>query len=109
MWKIGRVSFCITIKHFFSSFFDVGRGLFDLDQKTLSTPLPPLQTFLDDPLRLLRAIRFASTLGFQLDSELLCAAKNPCVQQKLRDNVGTPLNYSLKLFHFNTMCPYRYH
>ncbi|XP_053991783.1 uncharacterized protein LOC128883447 [Hylaeus volcanicus] len=65
-----------------------GRGLSDLNEKRLSTPLAPLQTFLDDPLRLLRAIRFASTLGFQFDAELLYASKNSSVREKLRNNIS---------------------
>jgi tRNA nucleotidyltransferase (CCA-adding enzyme) len=36
----------------------------------IRTPLPPVQTFIDDPLRVLRVIRFASRFGFTLDSEL---------------------------------------
>jgi len=36
-----------------------GKGLEDLKNQILRTPLEPLQTFLDDPLRLLRTVRFA--------------------------------------------------
>ena len=38
-----------------------GKGLSDLSFGLLRTPLPPLTTFLDDPLRVLRAIRFRCT------------------------------------------------
>ena len=46
-----------------------GQGLRDLDDGLLRTPLDPYQTFLDDPLRVLRLIRFASKLGFTVDRE----------------------------------------
>ena len=52
----------------------------DLCKGIIRTPLPPLETLLDDPLRVLRAIRFASRLQFQPDPELLQAAKNERVQ-----------------------------
>jgi tRNA nucleotidyltransferase/poly(A) polymerase len=42
-------------------------GLVDLRAGLIRTPLEPLQTFLDDPLRVLRLVRFASRLGFRID------------------------------------------
>ena len=45
---------------------DLFNGKMDIERMVLITPLPPEQTFNDDPLRILRAIRFAITKGFSL-------------------------------------------
>ena len=46
----------------------------------IRTPLSPKETFKDDPLRVLRCIRFASRFGFELVDELKEAAKDPKIQ-----------------------------
>ncbi|KAK9083366.1 hypothetical protein Scep_029837 [Stephania cephalantha] len=50
------------------------RGISDLKCGRIVTPLPPKETFLDDPLRVLRAIRFGARFEFVLDEELKKAA-----------------------------------
>ena len=52
-------------------FVDPHRGLLDLGRKRLRTPLDPDTSFSDDPLRMLRAARFVSTLGLEPDPELV--------------------------------------
>ncbi|KAL4998607.1 hypothetical protein BDV10DRAFT_201264 [Aspergillus recurvatus] len=46
-----------------------GRGLDDMRDEIIRTPMEPYQTFKDDPLRVLRLIRFASRLGFRIDED----------------------------------------
>ena len=50
-------------------------GRKDLDARMLRTPADPLRTFSDDPLRMLRAVRFASQLGFELAPDILPAMR----------------------------------
>lgn len=75
-----------------------GCGIADIENKIIRTPLPPLQTFTDDPLRVLRALRFAARLeGFKIEPELLKAASDPIVTEALakkiaRERIGKELD-----------------
>lgn len=62
-------------KENFSELIDPFHGQEDLQNKILRTPLEPLQTYSDDPLRMMRAVRFASTLDFKIEENSLNAIK----------------------------------
>lgn len=57
-------------------FIDPFNGIDDLAQKIIRTPASATQSFSDDPLRMMRAARFASQLNFTLDEEILTAMHN---------------------------------
>ncbi|CRG83671.1 hypothetical protein PISL3812_01026 [Talaromyces islandicus] len=76
-------------------------GLQDLKQKLIRTPLEAYQTFKDDPLRILRLIRFASRLGYRIDDDSKQAMQNESIKDALRlkiskERVGAELEKMLR-------------
>ncbi|KAH7163634.1 hypothetical protein B0J13DRAFT_40147 [Dactylonectria estremocensis] len=83
---------------------DLTGGLKDMAAKILRTPMEPFQTFMDDPLRILRLVRFASRLEFTIDLVTQRFMANPRVLEALRakisrERVGTELEKMLKGVH----------
>jgi tRNA nucleotidyltransferase/poly(A) polymerase len=67
---------------------DLFNGLNDLKRGVLRTPLDPIQTLLDDPLRLIRALRFSITKDFKIVDELWDAMFTPGLLDKLEEVVS---------------------
>ena len=73
-------------KHNFGSLLDPFNGLSDIENKVIRTPLNPEITYNDDPLRMLRAIRFATKLNFKIDENSLKSIKSLSSRIKIITN-----------------------
>ena len=67
---------------------DLFGGQKDLANRILRTPLDPRITMMDDPLRILRALRFSITKGFEIDDSIWVAMSQPEILEKLRVTVS---------------------
>ncbi len=78
----------------FGTLLDPFDGLSDLEHKIIRTPLNPDITFSDDPLRMLRAIRFATQLNFSIESQTLNAIKSNAERIKIitKERITTEIN-----------------
>jgi tRNA nucleotidyltransferase (CCA-adding enzyme) len=73
---------------------DPFNGLHDLENKSIRTPLNPEETFSDDPLRMLRAIRFATTLNFDIEPNTFQGIKNMASRLEIisKERIADELN-----------------
>jgi len=60
----------------YGELLDPFNGMADMEEKIIRTPLNPVETFSDDPLRMMRAIRFATQLNFKIDDIAVAAIKD---------------------------------
>ncbi|MFK7950245.1 MAG: CCA tRNA nucleotidyltransferase [Saprospiraceae bacterium] len=69
-------------------------GLYHLEEKIIKTPLAPDRTFSDDPLRMMRAIRFATQLNFTIVPETLASIKKNASRIRIisMERITTELN-----------------
>ncbi|MDG1917623.1 MAG: HD domain-containing protein [Flavobacteriales bacterium] len=70
-------------KEYFGELIDPFDGLKDIEKKIIRTPLEPNITYSDDPLRMMRAIRFASQLNFQIEDQSLQAIKENALRLEI--------------------------
>jgi tRNA nucleotidyltransferase/poly(A) polymerase len=82
----------------YGKLLDPFNGMNDIKRKIIRTPLDPLQTFSDDPLRMMRAIRFASQLGFKIEEKTFQAIKDELdrisiiSQERITDELSKIIN-----------------
>ena len=112
-FTINAMAISLNEKSFGENFIDPFNGLIDLHSGVIKTPLDPDITFSDDPLRMLRAIRFATQLykksddsenpsysAFRIDNDTFSAIKRNAQRMEiitrerindeaLKDNEGT--------------------
>lgn len=70
-FTINAMAICVNEGDRFGEFIDLFDGHADLEDRLIRTPLDPDITFSDDPLRMMRAIRFATRFGFTIVEETL--------------------------------------
>lgn len=73
-FSVNAMAICLN-KDRWGELLDPFGGIKDIEDKILRTPLDPDQTFDDDPLRMMRAVRFAAQLNFKVSSEALISIR----------------------------------
>lgn len=92
-FTINAMAWCVNGNRF-GELVDPFGGLDDLEDCIIRTPCEPDKTFSDDPLRMMRAVRFASQLGFDIDDETFDGIARQAERIKIvsRERIATELN-----------------
>ncbi|MFM8242651.1 MAG: CCA tRNA nucleotidyltransferase, partial [Crocinitomicaceae bacterium] len=92
-FTINALAFDLS-KSNFGELIDPFNGLIDLEKGIIKTPTDPKTTFSDDPLRMLRAIRFATRLNFSIEISCLEAIKENCERISIvsKERISEELN-----------------
>lgn len=97
-FTINAMAVCVNSGDRFGTLVDRFGGIADLDAGIIRTPLDPDITFSDDPLRMLRAVRFATQLGFEIFPETLEAIRRNAHRVKIlsKERIETELTKIMK-------------
>ncbi|MCH5214702.1 MAG: HD domain-containing protein [Muribaculaceae bacterium] len=96
-FTINAMAVCINQDRF-GTLVDLFDGAGDLKRKIICTPLDPDTTFSDDPLRMLRAIRFATRLGFSIHPDTFASIKRNAHRMEIitKERIADELTKILK-------------
>lgn len=92
-FTINAMAYSLNSAHY-GELIDPFNGVADIEARVIRTPLDPNITFSDDPLRLMRAIRFASQLGFKVDMKAIQAISDNAERIKIisKERITDELN-----------------
>lgn len=92
-FTINSLAICLNSDQW-GDLIDPFNGTLDLQNKILKTPLDPEKTFSDDPLRMLRAVRFAVQLNMQIEESAIAAITLHCDRIRIisQERITTELN-----------------
>lgn len=92
-FTINALAVCLN-QHRYGELVDPFGGMEDMKERTIRTPLDPDITFSDDPLRMMRCIRFATQLNFYIDDETFDSLCRNCERISIisRERIADELN-----------------
>ena len=108
-FTINALAICLN-KERFGQLVDPFDGLYDLEDGIIRTPLDPDITFSDDPLRMMRCVRFATQLGFYIEDETFDALQRNAERLKIisGERIQDELNKIILAPHPSTGFDYLY-
>ena len=108
-FTINAMAICLN-KGRFGELVDPFDGIYDLEDGIIRTPLDPDLTFSDDPLRMMRCVRFATQLGFYIDDDTFEALSRNAERLKIisGERIQDELNKMIMAPHPSTGFDYLY-